>query len=104
MRKRRKRYDKEFKRDAVELLLHGGKQHKEVCEDLEISQSTLSGWQENYLQSLEDIEVNGEMKTAKELFAENQAIRKELEYVKRQRDILKKAMSIVAEESKGDIE
>ena len=98
MVKRKKRYDAEFKRSAVELLLLGEKKHTDLAKDLGVASSTLSDWRDAYLARGGSAQVEGEEKSATELAQEIRHLRKELETVKRQREILKKAMSIVSEQ------
>ena len=50
-----------------------------------------------------EVKINGQVRSAAELDGENRQLRKELECVKRQREILKKAMSILGEEPTGGI-
>lgn len=42
-----KKYDAEFKRNAVELVISSGKPHREIANNLGIGQSTLSKWVRN---------------------------------------------------------
>ena len=44
-----KRYDDEFKRNCVEMLLSGGRQLKPLARELGIKDSTLRGWRDGYL-------------------------------------------------------
>ena len=97
-----KRYDGEFKRDAVDLLINSGRPLKQVAGELGVSDVALRGWRERYLASLEGRPARGEGgPTPREIVAENQRLRRELERVTRQRDILKKAMGICSETSPG---
>ena len=47
-----KRYDKEFKRDAVELLLRSGKPLKPLAKELGVSDTSLRVWRDAYLGKL----------------------------------------------------
>ena len=97
-----KRYDQEFKRDAVSMLLGSGRPLKQVANELGVAAPSLRGWRDEYLQSLEGRPARGEGgPTPRELVDENQRLRKELERVTWQRDILKKAASILSEKSPG---
>jgi len=87
-----KRYDQEFKRDAVSMLINSGKPLKQVAKELGVSDASLRDWREEYLEALEGRSAMGEGgPTPRDLVAENQRLRKELERVTWQRDILKKA-------------
>lgn len=101
----KKPYDEEFKRDAVDLLVSCGKPLKVVARELGICDVTLRGWRE---QRLGRVEGDGERSprgeggaTPREMAEEIGRLRRELERVTRQRDILKKAMGICSETSPG---
>ena len=103
-----KRYDQEFKRDAVTMLINSGKPLKQVAKELGVSDASLRDWRDAYLQALEGRAAGGRAgrrgeggPTPRDLVAENQRLRKELERVTWQRDILKKAASILSEKSPG---
>ena len=58
----------------------------------------LGGWKKAYLGQQKPAEINGEMKSPEEMAKIIREQHKEIEYLKRQREILKKAMSILGEE------
>lgn len=104
MSKKRPIYSEEFRRDAVELLRTSGKSLSQVARDLGVADVTLRKWRESLLGGSggrgRDA-VGGEgypVASAKELWDENQRLRRENEYLRRQREILKKAASILAED------
>jgi len=99
-----KRYDEEFKRNAVELLLNGGQALKPLAHDLGVSAVTLRNWRDRYLSKMED-SSGGPPRgpTPREQFEELKWLRKENEKLKRQRDILKKALGILSEQSPGSM-
>ena len=97
-KKVQKRYNEEFKRQAVELLIHSGKRQAQVARELGVSDYTLTLWKRAYLGQLKPGELEGEQLSPKEMFEKIRQLQKENEYLKRQREILKKAMSIVGEE------
>ena len=82
-----KPYDKEFKRQAVDLYLSSGKSLKQVSRELGVSNGSLRKWQKD-LFGMDSEEM------AKEIRRLNQ----ENAYLRRQREILKKAASILAED------
>jgi transposase len=100
-------FDEEFKRNAVDLWAHSGKPLKVVARELGISDVTLRAWRDRILgKKGEDGRAPGgeggaTPPTPRELADENRRLRKELERVSRQRDILKKAMGILSELSPG---
>jgi transposase-like protein len=57
MNKPQKRYDAQFKRDAVELLLASGKPLKRLAEELGICDVTLRSWRNRHLAKTEPIEA-----------------------------------------------
>lgn len=96
-----KTYDQAFQKSAVDMVLIGGRKIVDVARDLGINKSTLKNWKQKVLKQTLPIEVNGQMRSAVELEKENRLLRKELEYTRMQREILKKAMSILGEEPTG---
>jgi transposase len=85
-KKNRRRYDPEFKREAVLTVLNEGRQVKDVAEGLGIKPEILGRWRREYLAR------RGGGLTEQE--TEVQQLRKELEKTQRERDILKKALAI----------
>jgi transposase len=97
-KKVQKRYNEEFKRQAVELLIHSGKRQAQVARELGVSDYTLTLWKRAYLGQLKPGELEGKSLSPEEMLEKIRQLQKENEYLKRQREILKKAMSIVGEE------
>ena len=86
-----RRYDKEFKLNALELY-KGGKPGSEICRDLGIPEGTFWGWLEEYKNNGdESFRGSGKIKASNE---ETMRLQKELDIVKMERDILKKALAI----------
>jgi transposase len=97
MRKQRK-YDKEFRINAVKHYESIGKSVGEVAEALGIPSSTLHGWIKEYKEHREQsFPGSGNIKPCNE---EYYRLRKELEDVKMERDILKKAVAIFSKVKK----
>jgi transposase-like protein len=44
-----RRYGEEFKRRAVEMMIHGGKTQRQVARELDISEYSLNLWKKAYL-------------------------------------------------------
>jgi len=85
-----KRYDEEFKREAVRLVQVTGKSPLEIAKDLGISDNSIYNWMKQskpYGQLTEE---------GKELVL----LRKELADVKLERDVLKKAVAIFSQHQK----
>ena len=91
MRKTR-RYDKEFRLNAIEHHRRSDKGLKAVAEDLGIPPTTLGGWvKEHEKHGEQSFPGSGKIKPCNE---EYYRLKKELEDVKMERDILKKAVAI----------
>jgi len=93
-----RRYGEDFKRQAVELMIHSGKTQRQVARELDVSEYSLNLWKKAYLGQQKPAEINGEVKSPEEMAKIIREQHKEIEYLKRQREILKKAMSILGEE------
>ncbi len=91
-------YTEEFKRDAVRLVETSGKSKTQIARDLGISDSALYRWLKEYGQTPEP-SANGQGgPNLKDLEAENKRLRREVEVLRQERDILKKAISICSQE------
>ena len=91
-----KQQTEEFKTEAVELAERSGKSVPEIAEELGINERTLYHW-------IAKSKRRGNVETEsadKDLAAENKHLRRELEIMRQERDILKKAVSVFAKESK----
>jgi transposase len=91
-----RRYDREFKEQAV-ALIQSGRWISEVSRDLGVSHWSLSRWLKASLSS----QNLSEPKTLSCETAEQRELRRlrqENDYLRRQRDILKKACSILSAE------
>jgi transposase len=88
----RRKFDREFKREAVKLATRGDKSLTQVARDLGISTNVLSRWKR---QLTDDPDFafpgKGYLKPAAE---ELRKLKKELRDVTEERDILKKALAI----------
>jgi transposase len=98
------KYDEAFKQNAVDLVMSGHKASR-VARDLGLNPETLYQWVRKHRESTETVPFSGErVKPAKpELSSEARelaALRKELELVKMERDILKKAVGIFSQQLK----
>jgi transposase len=94
--KKGKRYDQQFKHQAIELLIHSGKTQAQIARDLGIGLTTLEKWKRAYLQSQEPLS-NG--LSATDLEKENRELRRQLDRVRTQHEILKKALGILSEQN-----
>ena len=94
----RKPYQEEFKKQAVELLISSGKPCEQLARELGCSGYSLHLWKKQYLAEMAPREVDGRTLSAEELEQENRALRKQVQYLERQREILKKAISLLGQE------
>jgi transposase-like protein len=93
---RRRQHSREYRRRAVELLLTG-KTLTELAADLGIARSTLISWKEKYL-----VDMAGEPQDVQALppvvlAQKYEQLFKDHEKLKRQQEILKKALGILSE-------
>ena len=96
-KKIQKRYDAEFKRSAVEMVIHGGKPLTRVAQELGVSEYSLHLWKKAQLGRMGPAEVDGQSMSPQEMAKEIRRQHKEIEWLRQQREILKKAMSILGE-------
>ena len=90
-----RRYDEEFKRQAVEMVLHSVKSQRQVARELDISDWSLTLWKKAYLGQQKPAEIQGQMKSPEEMAKRIREQHKEIEYLKRQREILSLVLSTV---------
>jgi transposase-like protein len=84
---RKKRYDENFKRSAVEHWLGSGKSANQVAAELGINAQTLKIWKQQLAVMPPG---SGAPRTVEALEAENRRLRRELGSLIRQRETLKK--------------
>lgn len=100
--RRARRYDDVFKRHAVSLVVDQGRPVRAVAQELGISEFLLYDWRRTLrpdASHLRSVSAPAAVRSPAELEAENAALRRELEYVRQQRDILKKTLGILSEPS-----
>lgn len=88
----RRKFDRSFKEQAVALWLKSDKPASVIAEELGINSNQLYAWKNKFAPARPETR-----RTLAELEAELAAMRKELERVRLQRDILKKSLGIVSE-------
>jgi transposase len=96
-----RRYDREFKENAM-ALVESGREVKEVARDLGISHWSLKNWIKLAKAGKEQTQVgtmDGESSSQREI----RRMRQEIDYLRRQRDILKKALGIVSADVPGGV-
>lgn len=88
--KKRRSYDKQFKLDAVRRIVEEGRSVASVARDLGINENSLHHWKEELLNGGKDaFPGKGKLRPDDE---ELRRLERELEEVKEERDILKKAL------------
>ena len=98
MGKIQKVYTKEFKEEAVRLAQTSGKPIAQIARELGISDSAIHGWRKDLAEHGQDAFPGKGHQT--ELEEENRRLKRELERVQQERDILKKVVGIFSRESK----
>lgn len=98
MGRKRSKYSKEFKLEAVKRLESGGVSAADLARRLGVSLTNLGQWQAEY-RDKKDEAFPGSGKRSGPA-AEIDRLKRELEQVKEERDILKKATAFFARESK----
>ena len=88
-------YKEEFRRQAVEMVIHSGKTQAQVARELGCSEYSLNLWKKAYLRQQAPTEIDGEQRSPEQMFAEIRRLQKENEYLKRQREILSLVLSTV---------
>jgi len=90
--KNQRKYDREFKLNAIKLYQESGKSLSEIAQNLGIPMTTLATWIQQFKENGNDsFPGSGSlMPCNEELFR----LRRELSDVRQERDILKKAVAI----------
>lgn len=88
----RRKFNREFKIEAVRMVLERGRRISEVSRDLDLRPEMLRRWQrELEADQQQAFPGQGHLKADEE---EMRRLRRELERVREERDILKKALAI----------
>ena len=94
MAKKRRKYTKEFKVDAVRLVIDQGRTIVDVAKSLGVAESVLSQWKKNYAKlTTEAFPGNGRRPAHDD---EVWQLKKKLARTEQERDILKKALAYFA--------
>lgn len=94
MVRKRRSFSREFKLEAVGLVLEGNSSIAQVSRDLGIRASLLGRWKQEYEQE-QGLSVHEKLKPEEEL----RKLRKENAQLRMERDILKKAAVIFSKDS-----
>ncbi len=97
-KKRGRYFSDEFKRDALQLIVEKGLPVRKVARDLDIHPNLLHQWRRKFLADGNDAFVGkGHLKPQD---ADWKRLQKELDEVKEERDILKKALAVFSKHSR----
>ncbi len=92
-----RKYDREFKEEAVRLVLGGGRGVADAARSLGIHANLLWKWKRAYLEDKEgSFPGKGRLKPEEE---DLRRLKRELAGVKEERDILKKALAVFSRQS-----
>lgn len=95
MKQKRKKYTKEFKEEAVKLVIEQGYRISEAARNLGINETMLSRWKQEQLRENGGTSLNGKETMETEI----KRLRKENKRLQMEREILKKAAAFFAKES-----
>ena len=94
-------HSKEFKKEAVRLVIQSGRKIKQIAEELGVNFWTLKGWAKKYDREERAMLISQGLKMSPE--EENRILRKELADVAEERDILKKAIAVFSKKPKTNM-
>ena len=93
----RRKFSREFKLEAIKLVMERGVAVAQACRDLEVAESVLRRWMREMAQAPAiAFPGNGQLRAEQ---AEIAALKKEVARLKAERDILKKAAAFFAREA-----
>ena len=87
-------YSKEFKEEAIKLVLEGKKSQQKISQELGVANTTLSGWVRKYRQRPE-LGIKASLSPS-EADLELKRMAKEIREMREENEILKKAAAIFA--------
>ena len=96
MKRTRTKYTKEFKKDAVNLILRSDRSIRKIAAELGVEYNLLCRWKREF----DAHEENAFPGQGNPVEAELAKLKRELLDVKEERDILKKAVAIFSKETK----
>ena len=97
--KTRRKYDKTFKREAVQNWLSSGKSAEVIAQELGLHAERLYAWRKRFAPADAGgrAAAGAKPRTVAELQSELDAARREITRISEQRDILKKTLGILSE-------
>ena len=97
MKRKQKAYNEDFRREAVRLAESGAKPITQIARELGIHVETLRGWRRRARASGDDAAAVGAVPSLEE---ENRRLRREVERLREEREILKKATAFFAKDAR----
>jgi len=98
-----KRYDESFKRQVVEMVVHGDRSVLEVAKELGVSDYSIYQWKKKYFSVPGSSKAGGKatanglpqsVEELQKLVGEQQ---RQIDYLRQQREVLKKTLGIICE-------
>lgn len=89
---KRRKYEREFKLETVRLVIERGRSVAEVSRNLGVHENLIHKWKKQYIEDTEQaFPGKGHLRPRDEEF---RCLKRELEDIREERDILKKALAI----------
>jgi|ERR1700676_1438763 len=96
-----KRYDESFKRQVVEMVVHGDRSVLELAKELGVSDYSIYQWKKKYVSVPGSRKAGGEKAALPESVEELQKLvgeqQRQIDYLRQQREVLKKTLGIICE-------
>jgi transposase len=98
-----KRYDESFKRQVVEMVVHGDRRVVEVAKELGVSDFSIYQWKKKYISAPGSRKAGGGKAAANGLPQSVEELQKlvreqhQIGHLRQQREVLKKTLGIVCE-------
>lgn len=97
----RRQYDKAFKKEVVRLVTEEGRSIAQLARDLGIHENLIYSWRQKFSEDPEDaFPGKGRLKPHDE---ELRRLKRQLEDVTEERDILKKALAVFSRGNRGSL-
>lgn len=93
----RRHFSREFKLEAVKMVTHQGHALAQVARDLDITRGTLARWRKQFEQQGIAAFPRGGTAQVPAEGQETRQLRRDLQRVRQERDILKKALAIFSD-------
>jgi transposase len=106
VQRRVKPYTKEFREEVLKLVESSDKPISEIERELGLSPGLIIKWRERYVSDKHKPPLSAEApptkdRTLQEVEAENRRLRREIETLRQEREILKKAIGVFSKDQHG---